>query len=136
MRKLSTGGITTLIIGIALLIIGLGIFLSTFFSFSSTPFQSGHSLYGFEQAQSQMARTFGRAVIGVILSGAGGLMIKIGLGMTLVGHADKVAGWAGKLSQKFQEGINQSQNQCPKCHKHNNSSALYCDQCGYKLSQN
>ena len=62
---------------------------------------------------------------------AGSYLVKIGLGLTLVGHADSISSWLHRLFRGEKGAL-----ECPNCGASVTADSKYCSQCGAKLKQN
>ncbi|NMB39190.1 MAG: zinc ribbon domain-containing protein [Firmicutes bacterium] len=137
-RKLTNSGFVVLGIGVVLMIIGFILFISVFFSVANqmeSPQIPGFGPHmGFEQPRTI---PFQNAVVGIILVGVGGLMVKAGLGMSVVGSADKIADWGRSIihgkSEPQQNAQVSSSATCPNCNESVSTKAKFCSHCGNKL---
>lgn len=133
-KKLTTSGLVVVGIGIVISIIGLILFLTVFFAILNQ--MNNHFDTGFGPWMSFGARQsipFSRAVIGVLLSGIGGFLVKAGLGMSIVGSSNSIAAWIRGLIHGHDTKPSMSKTTCPNCNNPIASDAVYCSHCGQKL---
>lgn len=130
--KLTKSGIVVVTIGAIIFVVGLVLFLSFFFwatnemnsPMHTRPFQPSF----LDSSPFDRPVPFQNAVIGVILTGLGGFMVKVGLGFTLAGSSGKIVNWFGHLIHEAG-----SQGQCPTCNTTNRRDARFCSNCGTPL---
>lgn len=89
--------------------------------------------------------SIGAGVVGVLLMGAGGFLIKVAFGMGLVANAKPIARWVGDVTgqvtsqqgryRSFQSGSPEQKVKvrCPHCTALNNEDARFCSRCGKKM---
>ena len=121
-RKLARGGIALLILGGVCAIVGLLLFLRGFFAVGmEDPF-----IMPWRSPALRRLVSFEGAAVGIVLLGIGSYLVKIGLGLTLVGHSESIAGWLRRL-------VRGERLSCPECGSPAPTSAKYCSQCGTRL---
>ncbi|QNO13966.1 zinc ribbon domain-containing protein [Alkalicella caledoniensis] len=132
-KKLTTSGITVLVLGVIIALVGLIMFFSVFFSvfnmgFSEPdPFGPG---FGNDFGPGFGGVNISRAFIGAPLFGLGCFLAKVGLGMTIAGQAGNAVKW-------YKNNVNDSSgssNKCKQCGSDNNLQAKYCNACGQQLN--
>lgn len=123
-RKLTTGGIVLLAVGGILTLAGLALFLREVLVLDPDlpdplilPWWREINLEG--------------GMLGLVLLVAGSYLVKIGLGLTLVGHADSISSWLHRLFRGEKGAL-----ECPNCGASVTADSKYCSQCGAKLKQN
>lgn len=84
-------------------------------------------------------------IIGVLLMGGGGFLVKVGIGMGLVANAKPIARWVGDVAGQgtsrygaFRSGgterpAEKIQVRCQHCRGLNNEGARFCSQCGKEI---
>lgn len=137
-RNLTNKGFVVIGIGVVLMIIGFILFISVFFSVANQMESPQVPNFGpFTNLEQQRTIPFQNAVVGIILVGVGGLMVKAGLGMSVVGSADKIADWGRRIihgkSEPQQDAQLSSSTTCPNCNESVSAKAKFCSQCGNKL---
>lgn len=132
-NKLTNSGIAVLVIGAILIVVGLALFFGVMFSMVrgfNEPFVTDFG----RPPQFGRPSSFGRpipfqnAIIGVLLAGVGGYMVKVGLGMTLVGSSEGIIDWFKERT----EG-EKAQLVCPNCQRILTGNPQFCSHCGTKL---
>lgn len=125
-KKLTKGGTALIVLGGILALIGLVLFLRIFFTVGrgmDDPFLSPFRMHALRSGLS-----FEGGVVGLVLLGVGSYMVKVGLGLALVGQSDSIASWLRRLVKGEGKGRG-----CPSCGASVSSSAKYCSQCGRRL---
>lgn len=130
-RKLTKGGFAVAALGAVLAVVGFVFFFSVFFSaarqmnqpFGPPSFGSPFGMY------SSRPVPFQNAVIGVIFVGIGALLVKAGLGMSLVGSSNDIASWIRGLIHGEANLVT-----CPNCQRAVSSTAQFCSHCGTRLT--
>lgn len=115
-HKLTKGGLTLAIIGGLIGIVGLALCLD---ALGPPPFGS--------------VRSYQTGVLGIVLATIGGYLFKIGLGLTLVGHSERIATWLNRRWARWSgkdAGV-----ECPVCHRVLIGQPNYCSNCGTKLTK-
>ncbi|NLM42182.1 MAG: zinc ribbon domain-containing protein [Firmicutes bacterium] len=123
--RLTKSGVALIIIGGTLTVVGLVLFLRVLLALGhlGVPFPTPFSMPGWRNALPVQG-----AMVGLVLLGVGSYLVKIGLGLTLVGHSDSIASWLRRLVRG--ERAEQS---CPNCGAAVPSTANFCSQCGTRL---
>lgn len=124
-RKLTKSGTALIVVGGIVAIVGLISFLRVFLAMGrgmNDPFMP------FRSPAIGRAVPYEGAVVGVILLGVGSYLVKIGLGLTLVGHSDSIASWLRRLV-----GGERRTGSCTQCRQSMPTSANYCSRCGARL---
>jgi hypothetical protein len=137
---LGRGSLTA--IGAVLVVIGIILFLvaaTTMMAPSSNPFD-------FAANQARMSSSFGTAVIGMILLGAGGIALRLGLIRPVTTYVASEASPAiERVSEAAGEGLRQGfgtnplqsgsvvKVKCRNCGYLENEDAIYCGKCGKPL---
>jgi|LSQX01.3.fsa_nt_gb hypothetical protein len=126
-RKLTNSGLAVTGIGAVAAVIGLILFISVFFAVGrqiNSPFGPG---FGHHQPF-----PFSRAVIGVVMFGIGGLLVKAGLSMTVVGSSDKIGAWLSRVIHGETPPTAASRT-CPNCRSSAAADDRFCSKCGSRL---
>lgn len=126
-RKLTNSGLAVTGIGAVAAVIGLILFISVFFAVGrqiNSPFGPG---FGHHQPF-----PFSRAVIGVVMFGIGGLLVKAGLSMTVVGSSDKIGAWLSRVIHG-ETPTTAASRTCPNCRSSAAADDHFCSKCGSRL---
>lgn len=115
-KKLTTSGVVFVALGALVFIVGMGMFLSLMFGMINHDPFSGSGITPIPM---------GQGVVGVLMAGLGGLLVKVGLGLTIAGQAENAVNWYKKTSNNVRDS-----KECPLCGSANNTKANYCNSCG------
>jgi hypothetical protein len=111
-----------------MIVIGIGLFLVTAISFARFVTGSMNTGFGSIPGFNTGVPSFVPAVLGAACAGIGGLLVKAGLGVGVVGNAKTI----GQAIQSIVRP-NDIKIRCQNCNEVNDESAKYCSACGKEM---